>query len=132
MVFRFVLTILYCLPLFAGGIGFSSDYKASLKRAKSEHKELLLYLYKDKTSIKFLKIFKHLKCSNTLKKHFIAVIKNFDADNSYPVEMFYTRSFPTIFFISSKDETLLASPLRGYISSSEFCLKLKESLKSFR
>ncbi|MFA5455090.1 MAG: hypothetical protein WC272_07215 [Sulfurimonas sp.] len=43
----------------------------------------------------------------------IAVVAFFEHKNSYPIELFYTQSFPTLFFVSSKDELYLKEPLRG-------------------
>ena len=48
-----------------------------------------------------------------LNQKFVSVIVTYEGRASYPIEMFYSTSFPTLFFVSSQTETFLAKPLYG-------------------
>jgi hypothetical protein len=37
----------------------------------------------------------------------------YEGRESYPIEMFYSRSFPTLFFVDSQTERFLSEPLCG-------------------
>lgn len=46
-----------------------------------------------------------------LNQKVIAVIVNIDNKDSFPIEMYWSNSYPTLFFINSKDETFIDKPL---------------------
>jgi len=47
------------------------------------------------------------------------VVAFFEDKNSYPIELFYTQAFPSLFFVSSKDESYLQKPLRGHFTKDD-------------
>lgn len=51
---------------------------------------------------------------------YISVIVTYEDKNDYPIEMFYTLEFPSLFFVNSKDESFLTEPISGFISSKNF------------
>lgn len=134
MKYLIILFILYFTNIYANGefqnISWNYDYEKALKEAKEKKKGLLLLLIKEKSRQS-----KHL-LSSTLKensiitkinKNYISVIATFEHKNSYPIELFYTQTFPTIFFINPLDESYLTTPLSGNISS-EILLKTLNSI----
>jgi len=48
-----------------------------------------------------------------LNQKFVSVIVMYEGRESYPIEMFYSRSFPTLFFVDSQTERFLSEPLYG-------------------
>lgn len=110
---------LFFLLLFTQGIvaeyiRWQSNYEASLQIAKKQNKDILLLILKkdDKKSISSLI---DSSLATKINKKFISVVVFFENQNSYPIELFYTQTFPAIFFVSKEDETYLKKPLLGTI-----------------
>jgi len=43
----------------------------------------------------------------------IPVIVTYEGGENYPIEMYYTTTFPTLFFVDSQKELFLREPLYG-------------------
>lgn len=113
--------------LFSDNIQWQSDFDKALFKAKEEKKEIiLLVLKKECVECKkvFVEVFNDKEVQEEVNKKYIAVIVFFEHENSYPVELFYTQAFPTLFFVSSKDESYLKVPLRGYFTKDELMKSL--------
>jgi len=52
-----------------------------------------------------------------INQNFISVIITYEDKNDYPVEMYYSLEFPTLFFVNSIDESFIINPIVGFISS---------------
>ena len=50
---------------------------------------------------------------DTINKKMIAVIVTYEGQLSYPVEMYYTTVFPTLFLVDTKTEMFMSEPLYG-------------------
>jgi len=50
---------------------------------------------------------------DNLNKKYVAVMLTYEGETSYPIELFYSTVFPTLFFVSSVDEHFLEEPLYG-------------------
>jgi hypothetical protein len=48
-----------------------------------------------------------------INKNMVSVIVTYEGDLSYPIEMYYTTTFPTLFFVNSQKELFLREPLYG-------------------
>jgi len=48
-----------------------------------------------------------------INEKMVAVIVTYEGSKSYPVEMYYTTVFPTLFFVDSSKELFLREPLYG-------------------
>ena len=48
-----------------------------------------------------------------LNRKFVSVIITYEGRENYPVEMFYSRSFPALFFVDYQTERFLSEPLYG-------------------
>jgi hypothetical protein len=50
---------------------------------------------------------------DSINQKMIAVIVTYEGRTSYPIEMYYTRVFPTLFFVDSTRELFFREPLYG-------------------
>lgn len=119
-----VLLVLFLMAsaLFSEHIRWQNNFDAALFKAKKEKKQiLLLVLKKECTECKkvFVEVFNDKEVQEKVNRKYIAVVAFFEHENSYPVELFYTQSFPTLFFVSSRDESYLQKPLRGYFTKDD-------------
>ena len=81
---------------------------------------------KDKNSNKIIrKYFQNQDYINYLNTNFISVLITVEHKTSYPIELFYTTNFPSIFFASYKDESFLTHPIYDFKSKEEFIDILK-------
>jgi thioredoxin-related protein len=112
------LLLLWLLPLIAVAnyVHWLGDYKQALQFAHKEHKPLLVLVVKKESK----------QCNTIIKDQFmdhsyierinqkmIPVIVTYEGVLSYPIEMYYTTIFPTLFFIDSQKELFLREPLYG-------------------
>lgn len=102
--------------LFCEHIRWQNDFDKALFEAKKTNKEILLLLLKKECATCkdiFVDVFSDKEVQRRIKAKYIPVVVFFEDKNSYPIELFYTQSFPTLFFVSSIDESYLQTPLRG-------------------
>jgi len=112
-------------------ISWYSSYDKALKIAQKEKKNMMLFIAstKDKNSSEILrKYFQNQAYINYLNTNFINVLITIEYKTSYPIELFYTTSFPSIFFASYKDESFLTHPIYNFKSKEEF-IDILESIK---
>ena len=102
--------------LFANHVHWLGDYDTALQKAHQEHKPLLVLVVK-KDSLISNKIIKdhfmnHIYV-DVINQKMVPVIVTYEGRVSYPIEMYYTRVFPTLFFVDTKTETFMGKPLYG-------------------
>jgi len=113
--------------LFSEHIRWQNDFDKALFEAKKTKKEILLLVLKKECAEcreVFVEAFGDKEVQKKVNKKYIAVVAFFEHKNSYPIELFYTQAFPTLFFVSSKDESYLQKPLRGYFTKEELLKSL--------
>jgi len=128
----FLALLIAVITLFSQNIQWQNDFDKALFKAKVEKKEImLLVLKKECTACKkiFVDVFSDKEVQKEVNKKYIAVVVFFEYTNSYPVELFYTQVFPTLFFASSKDESYLQTPLKGYFTKDDFFKNILENCK---
>jgi len=116
MIKMLFLLFFFTLSMNADHIHWLGNYDKALQKAQKEHKPLMVLLVKNKCP----------SCNDVIKdsfmgrgyikylnQKFVSVIVTYEGRESYPIEMFYSTSFPTLFFVSSQTETFLAKPLYG-------------------
>lgn len=121
------ILLITAAALFSEHIRWQNDFDKALFKAKKENKELLLFVSKKECAEckeVFVKVFNDKDVQKEVNEKYIAVVVFFEHENSYPIELFYTQSFPTLFFVSSKDESYLQEPLRGYFTKEELLKSL--------
>ena len=118
-----LLLILLISNLYSNNISWYSSYDKALQTAHKEHKNLMIFIASNKTkeSNKVLgKYFLNQEYIQYINKHFISVLVTVEYKTSYPIELFYTTKFPSIFFASFKDESFLTHPMYGFESKEKF------------
>lgn len=110
----FLALIFSCSIIFGEHIRWQNDYENSLIEAKRAKKDILLLVLK-KECIKcksiFTEIFNKDDIQKSVNEKYIPVLVFFEDKSSYPIELFYTQTFPTLFFVSREDESFLQKPL---------------------
>jgi thioredoxin-related protein len=118
-----LILILLFTNLFSNNISWYSSYDKAFQIAQKEKKNMMLFIAssKDNNSNEILrKYFINQDYINYLNKNFINVLITIEHKTSYPIELFYTTSFPSIFFASHKDESFLTHPIYNFKTKEEF------------
>ena len=114
---KFILFwLLFTLISSANHVQWLGDYDTALQLSHKEQKPLLVLVvkYKDPLSNTIIKNqFMNHAYVDTINKKMIAVIVTYEGRTSYPIEMYYTRVFPTLFFVDSSRELFFREPLYG-------------------
>lgn len=104
-------------------ISWYHSYDKALITAQKEKKNLILFIAssKNNNSNEILKqYFINQDYIEYINKKFISVLITIEHKTSYPIELFYTTSFPSIFFVSYEDESYLTHPIYKFNSKEEF------------
>ena len=112
----------------SNNISWYHAYDKALEIAQKEKKNMMLFIASSKTnnSNEILKqYFLNQDYVEYINKNFISVLITIEHKTSYPIELFYTTSFPSIFFASYKDESFLTHPIYDFKSKEEFIDILK-------
>ena len=110
------LFMIFCTVsiMYANHIQWNGKYDEALKQAKNENKILMVLLIKNncKKCQNIVKdIFMNKPYINDLNQNLISVIVNIDNKHSFPIEMYWSNSYPTLFFVDSQNETFICEPL---------------------
>lgn len=118
-----LLLILLISSTLANNIKWYASYDKALEQAHKTKKNLMIYIASSK-EVKSKKILKEYFTNKDyieyLNKNFINVLVTIEYKTSYPIELFYTTTFPTIFFASYKDESFLTHPIYEIKSQEDF------------
>jgi len=137
---KIVILLLLTLTLFGANVdkfaqemGFERDYKTALTKAKKEDKVLMMVLGADYCP--WCRKFERKTLNSTLLKKrlqtevvTLVVDKKFDVE-SFP-EKFRTQFTPRVFFINSKDESIILDTT-GYIKKKHFKESLENALELY-
>jgi thioredoxin-related protein len=107
----------------ANNISWYSSYDKALQIAQKEKKHMMLFIASSKNNKSneiLKKYFINQDYIEYLNKNFINVLITVEHKTSYPIELFYTTSFPSIFFVSYKDESFLTHPIYGMQDDKKF------------
>ena len=112
------VVLLLILPLLASAdhVHWLGDYNTALQKAHQKHKPLLVLVVKKDSphTGKIIKnIFMNQEYVEYINENMIPVIVTYEGRLSYPIEMYYTTIFPTLFFVDSQRELFLHEPLYG-------------------
>lgn len=108
------LSMLLSFALFGDYIRWQSDYEKALVAAKEQNRDILLLIFGEnsKNSKAILTdFFAREEIVRVVNEKYMPVVAFFEDKNSYPIELFYTQSFPALFLVSSKDESFLHEPI---------------------
>jgi len=99
--------------LSANHINWFGNYKNALNLAKKKNKPIFVMLIKNdcKECKDIVKdYFTNKEYIDKFNEKYISVIINFD-NQDYPIELFYSQTFPTFFIINPKNEIFIKKPL---------------------
>ena len=110
--------LLWLLPLFlsANFVNWLGNYDVAHQKALKEHKPLLVLVVRknDPLSSQIIKnSFMDQDYVDVINAKMVSVIVTYEGVLSYPIEMYYTTVFPTLFFVDSQRELFLREPLYG-------------------
>ena len=110
--------ILWLLPLLVSAdfVKWLGNYDLAHQKALKEHKPLLVLVVKKKDPLSSQIIknsFMDQPYVNSINTQTVPVIVTYEGKLSYPIEMYYTTVFPTLFFVKSAKELLFKKPLYG-------------------
>jgi len=112
---RLLFISAFPLVVMASHLHWMGNYDKALQQAIAAHKPLLvLVVKKDGKSNPILqKALMNQPYVFAMNRHFVSVIVTYEGGESYPIEMYYTTVFPTLFFVDSSREVFLTKPLYG-------------------
>ncbi|HIP19356.1 MAG TPA: thioredoxin family protein [Sulfurovum sp.] len=128
---KYVLLWLLPLLLSAEHVHWLGDYNRALQIAHQTDKPLLVLVVQKNASLssKIIKnVFMDQKYVAQINEKMVPVIVTYEGVLSYPVEMYYTTVFPTLFFVDSQRELFLREPLYGESITKEAIQKFYEVL----
>ena len=106
--------LLFLSYIDANHISWLGDYDKALQKANQERKPLMVLLVKkecNRCNEVIIKNFMNHDYIDRLNKKFVSVIITYEGKLSYPIELFYSTSFPTLFFVDSQNEHFLREPI---------------------
>ncbi len=114
--FGVLIILLLTLPIvaFSNYVHWQGDYDKALYQAHQEHKALFVFLVKRETPLcrEIIKrVFMNQPYVDRINSEMVAVIVTYEGELSYPIELYYTTHFPTLFWVDSESETFLSRPL---------------------
>lgn len=113
IVFIFLLTM---NAVYAENISWLGDYDKALAKARNERKQIMVLLVKKDCKLCnkiIVRNFMNHNYISDINKEYVSIIITFGNKNTYPVELYYSTNFPTLFFVDSIDETFLRDPVYG-------------------
>ena len=121
--------LLWLLPLLlsANFVNWLGNYDVAHQKALKEHKPLLVLVVKKNNPLSSQIIknsFMDQDYVDVINAKMVPVIVIYEGVLSYPIEMYYTTVFPTLFFVDSSKETFLREPLYGGEISKEAIEKM--------
>jgi hypothetical protein len=109
---------LWLLPLFVSAdfLHWQGDYTQAHTLARTSGKPLLVFVAKAedaRTNEVLRTVFMQHPYIQTLQKKTVAVMVTYEKASSYPIEMYYTTTFPALFLVDPKTELFMRPPLYG-------------------
>jgi len=111
---RLIIIFFTISSLYANHVKWLGNYDRALQTARDKNKILMVLLIKNdcqkcKNIVK--KLFTDTAYIDKLNQNIVAVIVNIDNKHSFPIEMYWSNTYPTIFFVNSQNETFIEKPL---------------------
>ena len=117
MIFRLMALFVFPFVLLANShLHWKSSYNNALIQAQKEKKSLLVLVVKEgekRCGEVIAKSLMNQPYIEAINEQMIAVMVTYEGRLSYPIELYYTTIFPTLFFVDAHKETFLGEPLYG-------------------
>lgn len=117
-----LLFVLLLYPLYAEHVRWNSNYDKAHQQALKENKLLMVLLVEKECFVcnEILKnTFQNQPYIEQVNKFFVPVIVMKGQKQSYPIEMLYTMTYPSVFFLNEK-ELFVGENIFGYIDPKAF------------
>jgi hypothetical protein len=114
----FILIALLISALNASHISWQGDFGKAHQLALKENKKLMVLLIKKDCAecIETIKTtFINQPYIDKINREYISVLITKDQKSSYPIEMLYTFTYPTLFFLDNR-ELFVCKPIRGEVT----------------
>ena len=109
-----IFIILFAISMvYANHIKWHGNYEKALKEAREQNKVLMVLLIKNncqKCKDLVKDIFINKPYIDELNHNVISVIVNIDNKHSFPIEMYWSNEYPTLFFVNSQNEIFIHKP----------------------
>ena len=108
-----ILILLIISMLHASHIKWLGNYDKALQQAREQNKILMILLIKNdckKCKNIVQNLFTNKAYIKELNKNVVAVIVNIDNKHSFPIEMYWSNEYPTLFFVDSSNEIFINKP----------------------
>jgi len=115
-VLKYLLLWLLPLLLQANFVNWLGTYDSAHKKALQEKKPLLVFVIKKDASLSsqiISRTFMNKSYVDHINEKMVPVIVTYEGALNYPIEMYYTTVFPTLFFVDSSREVILTEPIYG-------------------
>jgi len=127
MRFFFLIALLLSI-LYANHVSWQSNFDKAHIQALKENKKLMVLLVKKsckscKDTIKTT--FMNQKYIDEINSKFVSVLVTKDQKNNYPIEMLYTLTYPSLFFLDNR-ELFVCEPIRGEVTPERVKNHLKQ------
>jgi len=113
---KLLLLLILSSSLFANHLHWQGIYDKALKQAHQENKPLWVLVVKKREPLcnEVIKnVFMNQSYIEKINSRIIAIIVSYEGKMNYPIELYYTTVFPTLFFVDAQKETFLREPLYG-------------------
>ena len=112
-----IFIILFAISMvYANHIKWHGNYEKALKEAREQNKVLMVLLIKNncqKCKDLVKDIFVNKPYIDELNQNVISVIVNIDNKHSFPIEMYWSNEYPTLFFVNSQNEIFIHKPFNN-------------------
>lgn len=111
---KVLLFLLFPILILANHVHWQGNYDKALHEAHDQNKTLLVLLVKKDTPLcnEIIKnVFMKQDYIEKINRETVAIIVTYESRLSYPIELYYTTVFPTLFFVNAKTEIFLSEPL---------------------
>ena len=117
-----LLSILFVSLLQADHVRWQGDYEKAREEAVKEKKLLMVLLIEDECPecMKMLRVtFRDQPYIKRINEKYISVLVRRGQKESYPIELLYAITYPSLFFLTSK-EIFERVPITGYADPAAF------------
>jgi len=108
--------LLLSFSLWGEALSWRGDYEAALDEARRTGRPLWVLVVKSNDALSrtiLQHVFMHRAYIGKLNREVVAVMVTYETEASYPVELYYTTHFPTLFRVDSKTELFIEKPWYG-------------------
>jgi len=111
---KILLFLMFPILTVANYVHWQGNYDKAFQQAHDEKKVLLVLVVKNKTPLchEIIKnVFMNQEYIEKINMETVAVMVTYEGALTYPIELYYTTVFPTLFLVNAQNEIFLSEPL---------------------